>query len=133
MNYEFFVMEMSLYGSWRVIRRDIFKDGTSIEYINDILFDEESAKISADNSRERHYRWDHFEALKINRYMGCEYLVTECPTSPDPFCNYHLVRRDKDGDHFLGSWFMREDAQDAADALKRRQAKQIDLEAKHLD
>lgn len=66
MNSEWFVEERPTRGWWVTIRRDIFKDGAVHDYINDILFDEESALKSAEASRKRHLLWDHYEALKMN-------------------------------------------------------------------
>lgn len=63
-----------------------------------------------------------------------EYVVEECTENDDPFCVCHLISRHPVfGDQFLGSWFMRGDAQDAADALTAQQARRLQSEANYLD
>lgn len=68
MNYWFTVEERPGRGWWVVIRREVYKDGREVTYINDILYNEPDARKSAEGSQGRHLLWDHYEALHMNDY-----------------------------------------------------------------
>lgn len=69
MNHDYFAKKGNLAGKncWLVTIRDIRKDGHTYDYVTDIVYSEKEALDGVEESRQRHYLWDHYEAITMNQ------------------------------------------------------------------